>query len=93
MGMIVEALTRLVTTGELKAMKTPSGETVVLESETEATITKEQFEHLRGRPITMAEASRMYGPTIKAIWERVQRKRLFFRYPAAKVRTATVVAS
>ena len=68
MGMTVEALTRLVTSGELKAIKTPSGETVVLESETDTTITDShsfecsilvahrrkvrQFEPARHKPLT-----------------------------------------
>ena len=57
MGMTVEALTRLVTSGKLKAMKTSSGEVVVPESETQSAITHEQFKHLRGKRITVGQAA------------------------------------
>ena len=57
MGMTVEALTRLVASGKLRAMKTSSGEVVVPESETETTISREQFEHLLGKPISIRQAA------------------------------------
>ena len=73
MGMTVEALTRLVTSGKLKAMKTSSGEVVVPESETKDAITRRDFEHLRGKPITVAKASEKYGVIQPTISRWVQR--------------------
>ena len=75
MGMTVEALTRLVTSGKLKAMKTSSGEVVVPESETKNAITRgdKKYGALHGKPITMAKASEQYGPSIQSIWNWVKR--------------------
>ena len=57
MGMTVEALTHLVTSGRLEAVQLPGGEIAVRENEMQGAITREQFKHLRGKPITISQAT------------------------------------
>jgi len=61
MGLAVEVLTRLVHNGMIKAVTLPNGEIFVDEEETQQTITKEQFKHLRGKAITLPDATKRYG--------------------------------
>jgi hypothetical protein len=56
LGFPVEILKTLVERGKIRAVQF-NGEVAVPESEIPA-ITREQFEHLRGRPITIAQAAR-----------------------------------
>lgn len=72
LGMTVEALTTIIENDIIKAVE-HKGEILVPESEIRQTITLEQFKKLKGVPITMSEASRKYGPTVKAIWTWVER--------------------
>jgi hypothetical protein len=73
LGLTVEALTRLVDSGTIKA-NIHEGVVLIPESQVKQAITREQFVHLKGTPITMAEASEKYGPTVKTIWSWVARK-------------------
>lgn len=67
MKVSVEALTRLIDSGTIKANKLANGELVVPESET-SVITREQFVELKGKPITMSKASEKYGPSLATIY-------------------------
>lgn len=72
LGLTAEVLTHLIENDIIRAVE-HEGEILVPESEVRQTITLEQFKKLKGKPITMAEASRKYGPTVKAIWTWVER--------------------
>ena len=61
MGMTVEALTRLVTSGKLEAVHLPSGEIAVSERAAKRQVKPvERDERLRGKPITASEAVKKY---------------------------------
>jgi predicted site-specific integrase-resolvase len=66
LGLTLDALTRLVDSGTIKA-NVHQGEILVPESQVKQTITREQFERLRGTPITMAEASKKYEVSVRTI--------------------------
>ncbi len=53
----VKVLTRCIENGIIKAVQLPNGE-IAVSAEEIRPITKKQFEHLRGKPITISEASR-----------------------------------
>lgn len=72
LGIDENVLTALIENGTINA-NDHEGEILVPESEVKQVITLEQFKKLKGKPITMSEASRKYGPTIKAIWTWVER--------------------
>ena len=60
LGLTVEALTRLVDSGTIKA-NVHEGVVLIPEREIAQTITREQFAKLRGKPITVAQAIEKYG--------------------------------
>jgi hypothetical protein len=60
LGLTAEALTQLVESGIIKA-NIHKGVVLIPESEIKQTITREQFEKLRGQPITVAQAVEKYG--------------------------------
>ncbi len=68
-----DVLTQLVQNGRIEAAQLPSGDILVADSDLDQTRTKEQiieekFAHLRGKAITISEATAEYalaGPTIR----------------------------
>ena len=70
------ALQRLINNGILHAVRL-GGTVAVAESELNQTITREQFEHLRGQAITVPQAVNMYG--INAVTIRRWIKRGYIR--------------
>lgn len=60
LGLSIQALTRLIKDGIIKAVELPDGEVVVSEQETDVSIKREDF-HLRGKPTTVSEAAEKYG--------------------------------
>ncbi len=72
LGLSAEELTSIIENDIIRAVE-HKGEILVPESEVKRTITREQFKKLEGVPITMSDASRKYGPTVKAIWTWVER--------------------
>ncbi len=74
LGIPAEVLTRLVKNGIIKAVQLPSGEIAVSEEETQTTVTRDQFEHLRGNPITVSDAAEKYDVPATTIREWVKRE-------------------
>jgi predicted site-specific integrase-resolvase len=62
-GVSFKVLQSLVESGKLEAVKLPNGEIAVRESSILKTsiISPDDYEHLRGRPITMPDAVKEYG--------------------------------
>lgn len=75
LGLTSDALTRLIDSGTIKA-NVHQGEILVPESQVAQTITREQFDELRGVPITMAKASQKYGISVQTIWNWTKRDEL-----------------
>jgi hypothetical protein len=51
----------MIASGRIKGAKLPSGEIGVSQNDLDQLITREQFEHLRGKSITINQASESYG--------------------------------
>jgi len=60
LGLTMKSLNALIDSGIIKAIKL-NGDIAVSENELEHTITQEQFEHLRGKAITISLAAQEYG--------------------------------
>lgn len=56
-----KSLRQMITAGRIKGAMLPSGEIGVSENDLDQLITREQFEHLRGKSITINQAAETYG--------------------------------
>lgn len=61
LGLTKDTLRSLVDLGKVKGAILPNGQIGVNELELDQTVTREQFEQLRGQAITISEAARKYG--------------------------------
>jgi hypothetical protein len=56
-----KSLRQMITAGRIKGAMLPNGEIGVSENDLDLIITREQFDHLHGEPITVPEAVEKYG--------------------------------
>lgn len=73
LSLSVEALKALVERGTIRGVQLPNGEIAVPEDEAQPTITKEQYEHLRDKPITVSEVIDRYSIPNQTIRDWVNR--------------------